>query len=40
MVLVEGNESKAMRHMFFAERQTSKIPDVPEDTPMRPVNRP
>jgi 3-hydroxyacyl-CoA dehydrogenase len=37
MVLVEGNESKAMRHMFFAERQTSKIPDVPEDTPMRPV---
>jgi 3-hydroxyacyl-CoA dehydrogenase len=38
MVLVEGNESKAMRHMFFAERQTSKIPDVPEDTPMRPVN--
>jgi len=37
MVLVEGNESKAMRHMFFAERQTSKIPDVPEDTPLRPV---
>jgi 3-hydroxyacyl-CoA dehydrogenase len=37
MVLVEGNESKAMRHMFFAERQTSKIPDVPEDTPTRPV---
>jgi 3-hydroxyacyl-CoA dehydrogenase len=37
MVLVEGDESKAMRHMFFAERQTSKIPDVPEDTPTRPV---
>jgi len=37
MVLVEGSESKAMRHMFFAERQTSKIPDVPEDTPTRPV---
>jgi len=35
--LVEGNESKAMRHMFFAERQTSKIPDVPEDTPARPI---
>ena len=35
--LVEGNESKAMRHMFFAERQTSKIPDVPEDTPTRPI---
>jgi 3-hydroxyacyl-CoA dehydrogenase len=35
--LVEGNESKALRHMFFAERQTTKIPDVPEDTPTRPV---
>ena len=35
--LVEGVESKAMRHMFFAERQTSKIPDVPDDTPTRPI---
>ena len=35
--LVEGNESKALRHMFFAERQTSKIPDVPDDTPARPI---
>jgi len=35
--LVEGNESKALRHMFFAERQTSKIPDVPEDTPTRQI---
>jgi 3-hydroxyacyl-CoA dehydrogenase len=25
-------ESKALRHLFFAERQVSKIPDVPEDT--------
>jgi 3-hydroxyacyl-CoA dehydrogenase len=37
MVLVEGNESKAMRHMFFAERQTAKIPDVPEDTKTRDI---
>jgi len=37
--LVSGPESKALRHMFFAERQTSKIPDVPEDTPVREVNR-
>jgi 3-hydroxyacyl-CoA dehydrogenase len=37
MHLVEGVESKAMRHMFFAERQTAKIPDVPEDTPTRPI---
>jgi 3-hydroxyacyl-CoA dehydrogenase len=37
--LVAGPESRALRHMFFAERQTSKIPDVPEDTPVREVNR-
>jgi 3-hydroxyacyl-CoA dehydrogenase len=37
--LVVGNESKALRHMFFAERQTSKIPDVPEDTPVRDVRK-
>jgi 3-hydroxyacyl-CoA dehydrogenase len=36
--LVSGPESKALRHMFFAERQTSKIPDVPEDTPVREIN--
>jgi 3-hydroxyacyl-CoA dehydrogenase len=35
--LVSGPESKALRHMFFAERQTAKIPDVPEDTPVRNV---
>jgi 3-hydroxyacyl-CoA dehydrogenase len=37
--LVEGPESKALRHVFFAERQTSKIPDVPEDTPVREIAR-
>jgi 3-hydroxyacyl-CoA dehydrogenase len=35
--LVTGPESRALRHMFFAERQTSKIPDVPDDTPVREV---
>jgi 3-hydroxyacyl-CoA dehydrogenase len=35
--LVGTSESKALRHMFFSERQTSKIPDVPEDTPMRGI---
>jgi 3-hydroxyacyl-CoA dehydrogenase len=35
--LVTGPESRALRHMFFAERQTSKIPDVPEDTPVREI---
>jgi len=38
-LLVEGNESKALRHMFFAERQTTKIPDVPEDTPTRKIEK-
>ncbi|MBI1943127.1 MAG: enoyl-CoA hydratase/isomerase family protein [Betaproteobacteria bacterium] len=37
--LVESNESMALRHMFFAERQTTKIPDVPEDTPTREIRR-
>ena len=35
--LVATTESKALRHMFFAERQTSKIPDVPENTPVREI---
>jgi 3-hydroxyacyl-CoA dehydrogenase len=32
-------ESKALRHAFFAERAASKVPDIPEDTPVRPVAR-
>ncbi|MET3603472.1 3-hydroxyacyl-CoA dehydrogenase [Sphaerotilus sulfidivorans] len=32
-------ECKALRHAFFAERAASKIADVPEDTPLRPVDR-
>ena len=28
-------ESQALRHAFFAERAARKIPDVPDDTPMR-----
>jgi 3-hydroxyacyl-CoA dehydrogenase len=35
--LIDSPESKALRHAFFAERAASKIPDVPEDTPTRPV---
>ncbi len=30
-------ESAALRHVFMAERAASRIPDVPEDTPQRPV---
>ena len=37
--LVEGTESKALRHAFFGERAASKIPDVPEDTPVRKIER-
>ena len=37
--LVAGTESKSLRHMFFAERQTSKIPDVPDDTPVREIGK-
>jgi 3-hydroxyacyl-CoA dehydrogenase len=32
-------ESKALRHLFFAEREAAKIPDVPRDTPTRDINR-
>jgi 3-hydroxyacyl-CoA dehydrogenase len=37
--LVDTTESKSLRHAFFAERQTSKIPDVPEDTPVREIRK-
>ncbi|HEY7760559.1 MAG TPA: 3-hydroxyacyl-CoA dehydrogenase NAD-binding domain-containing protein [Burkholderiales bacterium] len=32
-----SGESKALRHLFFAERQVAKIPDVPEDMPTREI---
>ncbi len=35
--LVAGDQSRAQRHVFFAERTAAKIPDVPEDTPVLPV---
>jgi 3-hydroxyacyl-CoA dehydrogenase len=34
-----STESAALRHVFFAERQAAKIPDVPADTPTTPVRR-
>ncbi len=33
-----SDQSKALIHVFFAEREVPKIPDVPKDTPVRPVN--
>jgi len=32
-----GSESRALRHLFFAEREVAKIPDVPEGTSTREV---
>jgi len=37
LALMQTTESKALRHFFFGERAASKIPDVPEDTPKRPI---
>ena len=35
--LLSSPEAKALRHAFFAERAASKIPDVPEGTPLRQI---
>ncbi|HLY77966.1 MAG TPA: 3-hydroxyacyl-CoA dehydrogenase NAD-binding domain-containing protein [Caulobacteraceae bacterium] len=37
--LMSGSQSAAQRYAFFAERQANKIPDVPDDTPVIPVNK-
>ena len=35
--LMQTAESRALRHIFMAERAASKIPDVPSDTPQRAI---
>ncbi len=37
--LMSTPECKALRHAFFGERAASKIPDVPESTPVRAINK-
>ena len=37
VALMQTAESRALRHIFMAERAASKIPDVPSDTPQRSV---
>jgi len=37
--LMQTPESKSLRHAFFAEREASKIPDVPSDTPVRKIEK-
>jgi 3-hydroxyacyl-CoA dehydrogenase len=39
MALMLTPESKALRHAFFGERAASKIADMPEDTPKRPIQK-
>jgi 3-hydroxyacyl-CoA dehydrogenase len=36
---VVSAESKALRHLFFAEREVAKVPDIPKDTPARDIKR-
>jgi 3-hydroxyacyl-CoA dehydrogenase len=36
---VVSTESKALRHLFFAERDVARVPDVPKDTPTRDIKR-
>ena len=33
-----STHSQAQRHLFFAEREVAKIPDVPKTTPVREIN--
>ncbi len=35
---IASTESRALVHAFFSERQASKIPDIPADTPLRTVD--
>ncbi len=37
--LMAGDQSKAQRHVFFAEREAAKIAGVPEGTKPRPLSR-
>lgn len=37
--LIEDDRSKALRYVFFAERETSRVPGLSKDTPTRPMHR-
>lgn len=37
--LVQATESRALRHLFYAEREVRKIPGLPTEVKPRPVNR-
>jgi 3-hydroxyacyl-CoA dehydrogenase len=37
--LVAGEQSKALRHIFFGEREAQRVPGLPADTQVLPVGR-
>ena len=37
--LLVSRESAAQRHVFFAQRQTAKVPDIGKDVPILPIRR-
>lgn len=39
LALVETPQSKAARHLFFAEREAARIPDIPAETATREIKR-
>ena len=39
MDCLRSDQSKALIHVFFGEREVSKIPDIPKETATIPVNR-
>jgi len=39
LALMQTPESRALRHIFAAERAATKIVDVPADTPLRPIRK-
>lgn len=36
---VLSTESRALVHLFFAEREVAKVPDIPKETPAREIKR-
>ncbi|HYZ32296.1 MAG TPA: 3-hydroxyacyl-CoA dehydrogenase NAD-binding domain-containing protein [Crenalkalicoccus sp.] len=37
--LVQGEQSQALRHIFFGEREAQRVPGLPAEVKPRPVNR-
>jgi 3-hydroxyacyl-CoA dehydrogenase len=36
---IASQQSAALRHVFFAEREVSKVPDIPKEMPILPIQR-